>query len=84
MERMNPRLKSALLWGAVGAMAFLVLLQGYALVVEPLVSIGAGVVIAVCVGTATGIGAYVLEHRLAARATARVDSEPSSDGKSKS
>ncbi|WP_049915061.1 hypothetical protein [Natrialba taiwanensis] len=81
---MNPRLKSALLWGAVGAMAFLVLLQGYTLVVEPLVSIGAGVVIAVCVGTATGIGAYVLEHRFAARATARVDSEPSSDGKSKS
>ncbi|MCO8242440.1 MULTISPECIES: hypothetical protein [unclassified Haladaptatus] len=29
---MNPRVKASLLWGVVGALAFLVLLQGYQLV----------------------------------------------------
>ncbi|ELZ01641.1 hypothetical protein C482_06302 [Natrialba chahannaoensis JCM 10990] len=63
---MNPRTKSALLWGAVGFMAFLVLVQGYALVVEPLVSIGQGFVVAVLVGVGTAVSAYVLEYRVAA------------------
>ncbi|ADD05049.1 uncharacterized protein Nmag_1472 [Natrialba magadii ATCC 43099] len=63
---MNPRTKSALLWGAVGFMAFLVLVQGYALVVEPLVSIVQGFVVAVLVGVGTAVSAYVLEYRVAA------------------
>ncbi|ELY92737.1 hypothetical protein C483_07212 [Natrialba hulunbeirensis JCM 10989] len=63
---MNPRTKSALLWGAVGFMAFLVLVQGYALAVEPLVSIVQGFVVAVLVGVGTAVSAYVLEYRVAA------------------
>ncbi|OIB58479.1 hypothetical protein [Natrialba sp. SSL1] len=63
---MNPRTKSALLWGAVGFMAFLVLVQGYALVVEPLVSIIQGFAVAVLVGVGTAVSAYVLEYRVAA------------------
>ena len=62
---MNARSKSALLWGAVGFMTFMVLVQGYALAVEPLLSIGRGAAVAVLVGFATAGSAYVLEHRVA-------------------
>ncbi|THE63856.1 hypothetical protein D8Y22_16140 [Salinadaptatus halalkaliphilus] len=84
---MHPRTKSALLWGAVGVMAFLVLIQGYALVSGPLVSITQGAAVALVVGLATAGSAYVLEHRIAALAARRVADEPEShggDGKSKS
>lgn len=84
---MEPRTKSALLWGAVGFMAFLVLVQGYALVVEPLVTITQGGVIAALVGAATAASAYALEHRIAAWSARRVtgETEPhGGDDKSKS
>ncbi len=84
---MNPRTKSALLWGAVGVMTFLVLVQGYALVVEPLVSIAQGGALAVLVGTATAASAYAVEHRVAAWSARRATTETEShggDGKSKS
>jgi hypothetical protein len=64
--RLSPRGKSALLWGAVGALTFLVLVQGYALLVEPLVSIAQGGLIALLVGCGAAGGAYLLEHRIAA------------------
>ncbi|TYL38267.1 hypothetical protein CV102_13825 [Natronococcus pandeyae] len=63
---LSPRVKSALLWGAVGVLSFLVLVQGYALLVEPLVTITQGVVIALLVGVGAAGGAYLLEHRVAA------------------
>lgn len=46
----RSRAISALLWGAVGFTAFLTLVQGYALVAEPLVSITQGAFAATCVG----------------------------------
>ncbi|OVE83981.1 hypothetical protein [Natronolimnobius baerhuensis] len=75
---LRPRVKSALLWGAVGFMAFLVLVQGYALVVEPLVSITQGAGIALLVAAGTAAGAYVLEHRIAAWSAQRAVSETNS------
>ncbi|WP_245724160.1 hypothetical protein [Natronorubrum texcoconense] len=68
-------------------MAFLVLVQGYALFVESLVSITQGAFVAVIVGSGTAIGAYLLEHRVAAWSARRVSRETEShgsDGKSKS
>ncbi|APX98210.1 hypothetical protein [Natronorubrum daqingense] len=81
----RSRVLSALLWGAVGFSAFLTLVQGYALVVEPLVSITQGVFVATCVGAVTAVGAYALEHRLLAWMAGRVSDDPQShDGDSKS
>jgi uncharacterized membrane protein len=61
---MHPRQKSSLLWGLVGALTFLVLVQGYRLVVGPLdVSVVAIGVVTLLVG-ATAAG---LTHALAPR-----------------
>jgi len=61
---MTPRRKSSLLWGVVGALAFLVLVQGYRLAVGPfdvsVVAIG-GVTLLV------GATAAGLTHALAPR-----------------
>ncbi|RQH02049.1 hypothetical protein [Natrarchaeobius oligotrophus] len=68
-------------------MAFLVLVQGYALVVEPLLSIAQGAAVALAVGLATAASAYVLEHRIAAWSARRATDETDArgdDGKSKS
>ncbi|ELY52531.1 hypothetical protein [Natronolimnohabitans innermongolicus] len=84
---LRPRVKAALLWGAVGSMAFLVLVQGYALLVDPLVSLARGAAIAVLVGAMTTGCAYRLEHRVAewaARRARRGDESHGVDGKSKS
>ncbi|APW97627.1 hypothetical protein CHINAEXTREME_07510 [Halobiforma lacisalsi AJ5] len=80
---MDPRTKSALLWGAVGFMTFLVLVQGYALLVEPLLTLPRGAAVAALVGAATTASAYVLEPRLAAR-SARVGGETEAHGDDKS
>ncbi len=66
-----PRLKSALLWGAVGFLSVLALVQGYALLEGPFVSIVQGFLLALVVGaSATGV-TYVLEYRIAAWAARR-------------
>ncbi|MDS0475366.1 hypothetical protein [Natrinema sp. 1APR25-10V2] len=67
----DPRLKSALLWGIVGALSFLVLVQGYALAVEPIVSIAGTAALELLIGVGAGIGAYLLEPRFAAWAADR-------------
>lgn len=61
---MTPGTKSSLLWGVIGALAFLVLLQGYELVTGQRVTIAAkaGVTVAVLVG-ATALS-YVTRARL--------------------
>ncbi|WP_248897751.1 hypothetical protein [Haloplanus halobius] len=61
---MTPRHKSSLLWGLVGALSFLVLVQGYRLLVGPL-EIGLFVV----GGGAVAVGALSagLTHLLAPR-----------------
>jgi len=55
---MDPRTKSSLLWGAVGTLAFLVLIQGYQLVA------GGGVTVAAIAGVAAvvGVGATALTY----------------------
>ncbi|SEW12699.1 hypothetical protein [Natrinema salifodinae] len=68
---LDPRTKSALLWGVVGCLSFLVLVQGYTLFVEPPLSIARGLAVGLAVGVGATIGAYVLEPRIAARAADR-------------
>ena len=87
MFGLDRRVVSALLWGAVGFMAFLVLVQGYALFVGPLLPVTQAALVAVIVGAGTAIGAYLLEHRIAAWSARRVTDETEShggDSKSKS
>jgi hypothetical protein len=61
---MDPRIKSSLLWGVVGSLAFLVLLQGYELLADVrvaiLVKFGVALVVLVA-GTALS---YVTRNRL--------------------
>jgi hypothetical protein len=61
----RPQTRSSLLWGVVGALAFLVLVQGYRLVVGPLdVGVPAVGGLTLCVGAvATGL-THVLEPRM--------------------
>ena len=62
------RVKSAALWGVVGALAFLVGTQGYLLVGGDLPFGYAGLVpIAAVVGLGSGGLAYLTEHRLVAK-----------------
>jgi len=62
---MDPRVKSSVLWGAVGALAFLVLAQGYTLLTSrgpgPLSTLG----VALVVGVVVTALAYAAEGRLA-------------------
>ena len=63
---LEPRAASALLWGLVGCLSMLVCVQGYALLVAPLVTIAQALGLALVVGLVVAGGAYVLEPRLAA------------------
>jgi len=61
----RPRVKSALLWGVVGLLAFLVAVQGYQLLIGPFpASIPVVGAAAVAVGVLTAGVAYATEHRL--------------------
>mgnify|MGYP000424576150 CR=1 FL=1 len=62
---MNARRKSSLLWGVVGALAFLVLVQGYRLLAAPLTVsyLAIGAVTLVVGATAAGLS-YALEPRM--------------------
>ncbi|MFB6168863.1 MAG: hypothetical protein ABEJ43_08455 [Haloferacaceae archaeon] len=62
---MSPRTRSALLWGAVGAFAFLALGQGYRLVAALAVDTPGLLGVAALVGGVTALLAYVAEPRLA-------------------
>lgn len=67
----DPRAKSAALWGLVGLLSVLVLVQSYALLATPLLPITGALGLGLVVGLAVGIGAYALEPRLAAWAADR-------------
>ncbi|ESP87679.1 hypothetical protein [Candidatus Halobonum tyrrellensis] len=59
------RRRSALLWGAVGALAFLVLAQGATLLGVPLpVDVPGRLGLAVVVGGVAAVAAYAAERRL--------------------
>ena len=65
---MRRQLKSSLLWGAVGALAFLVLAQGYRLLLGSLPTGYIGMLtIGLLVGAVAGTMSYVVEPRLAAK-----------------
>jgi hypothetical protein len=59
----TPRTKSSLLWGLVGALAFLVLVQGYDL----LFGLGVGLAARFGVAAVVGVAAASLTHRLSPR-----------------
>jgi hypothetical protein len=62
----RERTKSGLLWGLVGALAFLVLTQGYVLVVGPLpLGLPGRIGLAALLGALVAGVAYATEHRLA-------------------
>ena len=61
---MDPRVKSSVLWGAVGAMAFLVLVQGYHLVADDFLGIAPMGVGAAVVLVVTSAAAHTLRPRL--------------------
>ena len=62
-----PRTKASLLWGLVGALTFLVLVQGYDLVV----GLDVGFVVRLGLSVVVGLVAGVLSHRLAPRFRAK-------------
>jgi hypothetical protein len=64
----TPRARSAALWGLVGTLSFLVLVQGYRLVVGSLgVGFGATAAVALVVGVVVAVASYATEHRLSAK-----------------
>ncbi len=62
---MDARQKDSLLWGAVGGLAFLVLVQGYELLAEQGVAVVVKAGVAVVVLTVTALVAHTLRPRLA-------------------
>jgi hypothetical protein len=64
---MDPRRKSSLLWGAIGGLSFLVLLQSYHLFVGEFIGVGPMAVGAVLVSVASSLVTHHLRPRLAPR-----------------
>ena len=62
---MRPRAKSGLLWGAVGALVFLVCAQGYELLSAPGIALLVKLAIAAVVWVVAGVASYLLEGWLA-------------------
>lgn len=61
---MNPRFKASLLWGLIGALSFLVLVQGYELVGELGLSFFVKFVVAMGVLGGATATSYAVEGRL--------------------
>jgi hypothetical protein len=62
---MDARRKDSLLWGVVGGLAFLVLVQGYELVADESVALTVKAGVAVAVLAVTALAAHALRPRLA-------------------
>jgi hypothetical protein len=61
----RPRTKASLLWGAVGALVFLVLAQGYELLATPGIALPVKLAVAVVVFVCATGASYVVEEWLA-------------------
>jgi hypothetical protein len=61
---MRPRVKASLLWGAVGVLAFLVLLQGYELWTGYRYSLGIKFSVATVVAVGATVASYLADERL--------------------
>jgi hypothetical protein len=70
---MHPRTKSRLLWGVVGLLSFLVLIQGYELVTDNLVDWGLKLAVAVVVGVAAAVVTGESQARLIEDGPSHVD-----------
>ncbi|PSP42580.1 hypothetical protein BRC66_00940 [Halobacteriales archaeon QH_2_66_30] len=62
---MEPRYRADLLWGAIGALSFLVLLQGYHLVGGTFVGVGPMAGVAAAVFVVSAVATHVLRPHLA-------------------
>jgi len=60
---LTPVVKSSLLWGVVGALCFLVLIQGYELVTDQRVSVLVKFGVALLVGAVAGGSTYAVQGR---------------------
>lgn len=67
MRPLDPLVKSSLLWGLIGALSFLVLIQGYHLLSGEFVGAGVMAGVAVVVFGASAVSAHLLRPRLAGR-----------------
>lgn len=74
---MNARVKEAMLWGVVGLLTFLVLLQGYELLQDLRVDLWVKAGAAATVGVATTAITYLANRRLTA-STEPTDSQTTS------
>jgi len=63
----GPTVKSSLLWGLVGGLAFLVLVQGYDLLADLSVGLGARLLVALVVTVAAAGATHVVRGRVSAR-----------------
>ncbi|WP_458207445.1 hypothetical protein [Haladaptatus sp. NG-SE-30] len=61
---MNPRVKASLLWGVIGVLVFLVLLQGYELYTDYRYSLGVKLGAALVVAIGAPILTYVADGYL--------------------
>jgi len=59
-----PTTKSSVLWGAVGGLSFLVLVQGYELLADAGVGFVAKLLVALAVTVGAGVSAHVARDRL--------------------
>ena len=62
---MNPRLKASLLWGAIGTLSFLVLVQGYELFSTDRLTFGLKFAVAGLVAAVAAGSTYLAEPLLA-------------------
>jgi hypothetical protein len=67
---MDPRTKETLLWGVVGALSFLVLVQGYELLTEATVTVGVKAGVALLVGVVAAATTHAARGRLPGRGPA--------------
>ena len=63
---LTPVVKSSLLWGVVGALSFLVLIQGYELVTDQRISFLVKFGVALLVGAVAGGSTYAVQGRIPA------------------
>ncbi|WP_459193549.1 hypothetical protein [Halosimplex sp. J119] len=61
---LSPRARSSLLWGVVGGLSFLVLVQGYELVGDLGVGIGIKIIVALVVAAVATLLTYAAGARL--------------------
>jgi len=64
--RLSPEAKASLLWGVVGGLAFLVLVQGYELVGSEAITVTAKVGVTLAVAVGATLLTYAARSRLAA------------------